>query len=520
MGTLYHRPDGHILAFLPDGGRDEEFEEHLRTEHIPFRRRDLPNDAMPKTSAVNAANNQAVQVHAIHEHVYRVDTVNTDDGGQVERHFLHHRDGGKRVFQQRTLRNGTPAPAAAVPQIGGGSDAPKDGLATFVGNLSADERKRLLGLLVGTAALVLFAWLAPAHFAGLLLVGALGMALDTERPILTFTDVTAGRTGDIRNLQLGLTVVRYKVRFTGTYTQGNQNGALNADSPYGFIKNVQFQLGGASPLRNTDSRFLKFWNQIQRQGVANNFTAPSIVANAATSIVAEFFMDMAQPDMIPGLDRAYELDTREQSTVSMIFDWGAATDIATSPGTAATVTSPQVVVSEVDDPIFTGPSSRRQITKQQYQSAGLSSGDNDMQIAARGPAYRAIVLSFRSAATDPNDAAGDDTFANTISLIGDNNFKYIDAAKYQALQQENKATYNMQGGWPAGWVILDYAKQGTLRQLLVTRRVKNPLTLRVNLLSSLPANPQVLVYLVNDVIVIRKAAQGRAAGRTLAGVAR
>lgn len=363
------------------------------------------------------------------------------------------------------------------------------------------------------------AWLFPDG-RRLPLIGG-GMPLDTERSISTFTDITAGRTGDIRNLQLGLTVVRYKLRLTLTYTQGNANGALQADSPYSFLKNVQLQLGGSSPLRNADGRFWKWWNQIQRKGTPTNFTAPSASANAATSVVAEMFMDLAQPDMIPGLSEAYKMDTREQATVSLIFDWGQPSDLATTGGgTAGTITSPQMVINEVDDPVFTGPSSRRQITKQQYQSASLGAGDNDMQVPVRGVAYRGIALSFRSANADPNLAAGDDTFANTISLIGDNNFKYVDAAKYATIQQENKANYEMVNGWPAGWILLDFAKYGTLSQHLITKQIKNPLILRVNLNSALPANPQVLVYLINDVIVIRQQAGARPAGRTLAGVGR
>jgi hypothetical protein len=340
--------------------------------------------------------------------------------------------------------------------------------------------------------------------------------LPIERKIRDDTNINFSTTGDVRQLKLGQTVKRYKVRFNFTYTQGGAGGTLAPDSPYGLVKRFALQLGGGAYLREADARFWKTWNQIQRSGVPDNFLAPSTSPNAVTNAFLEFTADLSQPDMLPGYDDAYVLDTRLLSGIDAIFDWGAASDVMS--GNPGTLSAPELIITEEDDPGFVGESSRRQITKKQYQSSSLSAGDNDMNINAKGPLYRAIAVWFRSGASDPNAATGDDTFCNNVSLIGDNGFRYLDQVPYKQIQQKNKQVYNMQGGWPAGLILLDYAETGTIRNLLPTKDVKNPLTLRVNLTNSLPANPQILVYLINDVLVLR--AGGGAPAKALVGTRR
>lgn len=338
---------------------------------------------------------------------------------------------------------------------------------------------------------------------------------ELERQVLQFTDITAGRTGDIRsNLPLGIAINRYKLRFTGTYTQGTGAGVLQPDSPYGFLKNLQLQLGGGFPLRNADGRFWKFWNQIQRHGVTPDFVAPSVAANAASAISFTTFVDLVQPDLNSPLDRAFVLDSRLVSGLAHVFDWGQPTDIATAGGgTAATLTVPQMTVVEVDAADVRGAASRVQVSKQQVSTGQITaSGTFDVPITAQGPAYRAIVVSARSGSTDPNLAVGDDTIIASVSLIGDNAVRYYDLAPWAQIQNENKNTYGMVNGWPAGWVVLDFAKDGTLNNLLLTQNRKQVI-LRLTFASTQPANQWVNVYPVNDILVVARAAaaKGRAA---------
>jgi len=334
---------------------------------------------------------------------------------------------------------------------------------------------------------------------------------ELERQVLQFTDITAGRTGDIRsNLPLGIAINRYKLRFTGTLTMGGAPGSLQPDSPYGFLKNLQLQLGGGFPLRNADGRFWKFWNTVQRSGVSPDFVAPSVGGGAVTAISFTTYVDLVQPDLDPPLDGAFVLDSRLVSGLAHVFDWGAATDIAVG---ASTLTVPQMTIVEVDAADVRGAASRVQVSKQQVASGSITaSGTFDVPITAQGPAYRAIVLSARSGSTDPNLAVADDTIITAVSLIGDNAVRYYDLAPWTQIQNENKNTYGMVNGWPAGWVVLDFAKNRTLRNLLLTQNRKQVI-LRLTFASSLPSNPWVNVYPVNDILVVARAnaAKGRRA---------
>jgi hypothetical protein len=334
---------------------------------------------------------------------------------------------------------------------------------------------------------------------------------ELERQVLQFSDITAGRTGDIRsNMPLGIAVTRYKLRFTGTFLMGAAPGALQPDSPFTFLKNLQLQLGGGFPLRNADGRFWKFWNTIQRSGVVPDFVAPSVAGNAQTSISFVTLMDMVQSDLNPPLDRAFVFDTRLVSGVSPVFDWGQATDIATG---ASSLTSPQMTIVEVDAADVRGAASRVQVSRQQVSSGNIVANSTfDVYIASQGPAYRAIVLSARSGNADPNLGVGDDTIVTAVSLIGDNAVRYYDLAPWTQIQNENKVVYGMINGWPAGWVVLDFAKDRTLRNLLLTQNRKQ-LVLRLTFASSLPSNPFVNVYPVNDILVVARsqAARGRRA---------
>lgn len=99
MGHLYHRHDGSLLAFVP-GGRDEDYEHHLRAQGIPFR----VVAGFPKCPPIG--------VHpqtGTHLGVYRTAEVSNDDGSVVRHHFIHRHDGGRLIFKKETL---VAAPAA------------------------------------------------------------------------------------------------------------------------------------------------------------------------------------------------------------------------------------------------------------------------------------------------------------------------------------------------------------------------------------------------------------------------
>jgi hypothetical protein len=121
QATLYHRPDGHLLAYLPDGGTDPDFEQALREQGVPFRKRALDPAAMPHGLAVDSASNERVRVPALHLHHYRTDTVEDDGGGVTQRHFFHHRDGTKRVFETKALRAPASVPDSFVEDDAGDS---------------------------------------------------------------------------------------------------------------------------------------------------------------------------------------------------------------------------------------------------------------------------------------------------------------------------------------------------------------------------------------------------------------
>jgi len=330
--------------------------------------------------------------------------------------------------------------------------------------------------------------------------------MNLERQVLQFTNITPGQSGDIRALPLGITAVGYKLNWTGTYTQSATAGALNADSPFGFFANITLQLGGGFNLKSADGRFWKFYNQIQRKGVPNNFVAPAVTSNAVTPISAQLFMDLAQPEMVPPLDQAFVLDTRLLSALNLVFNWGTAADIATN---STSITLMTMTVVSLESPTLAGPASRQQVSVQ-GPTAPTAAGNLDFIITSQGPAYRGIAISFRSGNTAPNDAAGDDTICNNISLIADNAVRYLDQEPYGQIQQENKAVFLMQSSWPAGWVVLDFAKDKTLAHLLYTQTRKQ-LILRLNL-NSLPSNPWIVVYPINDILVIRRAVGTKPAG--------
>ena len=331
-----------------------------------------------------------------------------------------------------------------------------------------------------------------------------------------------GQANDRQKLPLGVTVARYHCRFTGTLTVGTNAVTPFADSPYGVFHRIQLILNGGKPLRVAEGRFNKWLNNVQH-GVSEPFTVPNGTGGAATAIKAEFDIDLEQDDLLAPNDRAFWMDTRLLSALDLSIDWGGVNDIvpANTGGIANTLTSPQMTVTAEEITDAGGPSSQLQQTEQQASVA--ATGNLDIQIPALGPAYRGLAIFARSGNADPNLGNWDDTVVSTVSLIGDNTVRYMDQVAWAQLQSMNQVRYTPQGGtWQAGSALIDFARDGTLRDLLLTAARKQ-LVLRLNIGSVANGNVWILVYPLNDVLVLAAPPQAQrrvAAGARGAGVTR
>jgi len=90
-GHLYHRHDGALLAFVP-GGRDEDFEHHLRERGIPFK----VIQKFPRRPMLGELSGQ-------HLGVYRKHPVQQPDGSLALHHVIHHANGTRMTFAKETL---------------------------------------------------------------------------------------------------------------------------------------------------------------------------------------------------------------------------------------------------------------------------------------------------------------------------------------------------------------------------------------------------------------------------------
>lgn len=324
-----------------------------------------------------------------------------------------------------------------------------------------------------------------------------------------------GQANDRQRLPLGVTVARYHVKVSFTVTIGTMAATLVTDSPYNIIKRAQLILNGGKPLRVAEGRFYKWINGVQHLN-AEPFTAPAVTANAVTPTSFEFDIDLEQDDLLAPNDRAFWMDTRLLSAADLVIDWGTVTDIVNNGGgTADAITVPQVTVTAEEVADAGGAASQLQQTEQ--QASITTTGNIDIQIPALGPAYRGLAIFARSGNADPNKGIWDDTIVGNVSLIGDNTVRYLDQVLWGQLQSINKQRYPIVGGWQAGSALIDFARDGTLRDILLTAARKQ-LILRLNIAAT-PANSWVLVYPLNDILVLAtppgqtKAVPARTGGR-------
>lgn len=316
------------------------------------------------------------------------------------------------------------------------------------------------------------------------------------RQVDTFTPVNS--QGARRPMPLGTTVASYVVRLTGTYTNPAGGVVLLEDSPYGYIRGLDVLVNGSFPLRaNLHGRSYFFFNRMQYT-TPPQFTAPATGASAVTAIFAEFKVDMGQPELIPPLDSAFWMDTRLLSRLELIFTFGADQDIATGAGATITLQSLTVYAEEIAD--AGGITSKMQQIRLRSTIGATGLLDFPGGIPALGPAYRAFALHFTSGNADEIRATSDDTVLTDASLIGDNVVRYWDAGQYRSIRQDNKIAFANEI-FPPGWMVLDFARSKTLRDLLLTARTRS-LNLRLNI-GAAPANAIVEVYPFNALLVVR-----------------
>lgn len=315
---------------------------------------------------------------------------------------------------------------------------------------------------------------------------------------------TNGQLGFRQRLKLGITVMKYLIRLTGTFTVGTNAVIVLEDSPYGYFRNLQLVLGGSFPLRSHDARAGRFLNRMQH-GTDNLFVAPNAAAAAVTSVAAELTLDLEQPDLLPPLDRAFWLDSRRVANLEMVFDFGNQDDITTpnSGGTANTFTVPQVTISSKQVQDEGGPLSRMQIAKIAQQAITAVGDQPDVLITALGPAYRGLLFHFVSQAaspsgvTDPLRESSDDSIPNTFTIITDN-IRYLDQRPYLSLRQEMKQNYMFEN-LPPGWALVDFARSHIVRDVLQTGN-RRTVAVRVNAAAA-PTGATMFVYPMNSIIL-------------------
>ena len=326
------------------------------------------------------------------------------------------------------------------------------------------------------------------------------MADKNIRQIETFTPVLSD-TGVRRLMPIGLTTVAYHFRLTGTLTNAVAVATILEDSPYGFIRSLQLVLNSNFPLfgQGLHGRFYNFWTRYATK-TAPRVTAP-LAAIGASNFVAEWSMFLGQPDLLPPLDRAFWMDTRLLARVEHVYDFGGSVDVATpGGGGTAVVSALSLTISAEEVADRGGPQSKMQFSRL-LQAITATGVQNVPQggLPSLGQAYRAIALHFTSANADPIRATSDDTVLTDVTLIGDNLKRYWDATRYESLRAENKVLRSLEA-MPAGWLVLDRAKAGTLGDVLFTNRIRSLIhTLNV---AAAPANAFVEVYPITPLIVV------------------
>lgn len=331
-----------------------------------------------------------------------------------------------------------------------------------------------------------------------------------ERAIRTYTPVNSQQ--ERTRLPVGASILGYRIRFTGTLTNGVAVATILEDSPLGYLRSVDLILGGSFPLRVHDARAVQFWNNIQ-QGAANRRTAPAAAVGAST-FVGEITVAMEQADLerALGLKRGFILDSRPLGSLELAITPGVDADVATPGGGGTAVLSAlSIQITEMAAQDVAGVLSRMQISR--IQQAISATGSQDLPLfPGAGVAYRAFLLHFTSANADPLRATSDDTILTDLTVVDSRGVRYLDAVTYEQLRAQNKRTYGLEA-ISAGWAIADFAQDHTLDDLLFTFGIQN-VTVRMNV-GAAPANTFVQAYPVNALLVTARAAersQGRAGG--------
>jgi hypothetical protein len=291
-------------------------------------------------------------------------------------------------------------------------------------------------------------------------------------------------------IPLGATLQTIVLRLTGTLTVGTAAATVLPDSPLGYLKQVDLILGGSFPLRSLDGRALFLRNTLQR------FTAPRRSAPSgsvgSSNFLAEVYLDLWQPDLLPPLARAFWLDTRFLSRVDLVVNVGEARDIAT-PGGSGTVTisnvNIDVIVEEVPDAggLLSRMQELRAVVRQVTATGRLALDP----FAGAGVTYRGFLVNARSGNADPNRGTDDDTIISAVALRDSRGRRWVDDQPWETLRSQTKTTYALET-MPNGWALVDFAPSQTLEDLLVTRGLQNVQMELV--IGAAPANAWVQVY--------------------------
>ena len=323
---------------------------------------------------------------------------------------------------------------------------------------------------------------------------------------------TAGQSNQIYNVTPKTVFTGFHARLTGTYTEGASAQQILAWAPLGFLRRLELNLGGGSPLLSADGRLHYFWNAYTRGGGTQGVLIPPLGgANQVTNIEANIWLDIMRYDLHPPYNTSFFLNARALATLMFIADYGGTADIdaAASGGTFSNMNL-TITAEEWQD--VTGEGSYSQLTKRQFVPIATGDMSPGIDLQCGGPIYRGVVLHAVSGAADPNQTPliGDDTVISAVSLITDNGVRIMDHVPWATVQARNRTISSWQGAWPPGFAVLDWAYDHSIRHELVTVN-RNSLTV-VPTIGALPANAQILVYTINDLLVQRKP-QGTAKGR-------
>lgn len=312
-----------------------------------------------------------------------------------------------------------------------------------------------------------------------------------ERTVPTIT--VANSRQERARLSLGTMHDALKLRFTGTLTVGVAAATILEDSPLGYLRSMDLVLG-STPLRVYDARFQNFWNRYTRH-TANRITAP-LGAIGASNFSAELIVDHGDPSLRAdpvgrSLARAFLLDSRPLSALEEVFTFGVDADVATPGGGGTAVLSALALsLTEIQVPDVRGILSRQQMSFLDLPITATGVKDDIPTFNGLGVNYRAIVLHFTSGNADALRASSDDTICTDISLYDARGVRYYDAMPYEQIRAQNKRIGQYEA-FPAGWVVLDFAPNSDLEDLLVQE--SQTLTLRLTI-GAAPANSRVRIY--------------------------